>query len=72
MLRARIGLRLGYRAQSGAPWPQVDVKEGLRADPSAQMAQQLGIQLFEVNSQLPLYDGVTGRPVPKDIDDLVR
>lgn len=48
------------------------MKEGLRADPSAQLALQLGVPLFELSSQLPLFDGVTGRPVPKDIDDLVR
>ncbi len=36
------------------------------------MAKQLGLSLYAVTPTLPLYDGVTGQKIPKDMDDVVR
>ncbi|EFJ34490.1 hypothetical protein SELMODRAFT_405878 [Selaginella moellendorffii] len=39
-----------------------------RADPSALICRQLGLGLTSVRGDCPLYDSVTGRKVPADID----
>ncbi|KAK9805594.1 hypothetical protein WJX72_006757 [[Myrmecia] bisecta] len=50
----------------------VDVGKGLRADPSAVVARQLGVPLHQLGNLLPLYDGLTGQPVVPEVDARVE
>ena len=42
------------KRRTGLPWL------GVRADPSATVAEQLGLNLHTLGDKLPLYDGLTG------------
>ncbi len=50
---------------------QTDVTKGARADPSALVAAQLGLQLHALGDSLPLFDGVTGRRVAPETDKVI-
>lgn len=51
------GIEPNATRRTGLPW------RGVRADPSAVVAQQIGLDLHELGNMLPLYDGVTGELV---------
>lgn len=47
---------------------EADVATERRADPSALLCKQLGLELTTLRGDCPLYDSVTGRKVPPDLD----
>jgi lysine-specific histone demethylase 1 len=47
---------------------EADVATERRADPSALLCKQLGLELTTLRGDCPLYDSVTGQKVPADID----
>ena len=47
---------------------QADVERGLQPDPSSFVCKQLGIQLHDLHTNLPLYDGKTGLRVSQGMD----
>lgn len=49
-----------------------NAERGLRCDPSAILAKQVGTELHELKPALPLFDGVTGQPVPQTVDSRVE
>ena len=54
------------KRRTGLPWL------GVRADPSATIAAQLGLALKTLGNKLPLYDGVTGELVSDETDARVE
>ena len=54
------------KRRTGQPWL------GVRADPSATIAAQLGLGLKTLGNKLPLYDGVTGELVSDELDARVE
>ena len=54
------------KRRTGLPWL------GVRADPSATIAAQLGLALKTLGNKLPLYDGVTGELVSDELDARVE
>ena len=54
------------KRRTGLPWL------GVRADPSATIAAQLGLGLKTLGNKLPLYDGVTGELVSDELDARVE
>ena len=54
------------KRRTGQPWL------GVRADPSATIAAQLGLGLKTLGNKLPLYDGVTGELVSDALDARVE
>ncbi|KAG0572419.1 hypothetical protein KC19_VG093600 [Ceratodon purpureus] len=47
---------------------EADVATERRADPSALLCKQLGLELTTLRGDCPLYDSVTGEKVPPDLD----
>jgi hypothetical protein len=47
---------------------EADVATERRADPSAVLCKQLGLELTTLRGDCPLYDSVTGEKVPSDLD----
>lgn len=47
---------------------EADVATERRADPSALLCKQLGLELTTLRGDCPLYDSVTGEKVPPDVD----
>jgi hypothetical protein len=60
------------KTQRGIYGRQADTEEGLRPDPSALVARQLGLSLHELAPELPLYDGVSGARVSPATDAAVE
>jgi monoamine oxidase len=54
------------KRRTGLPWL------GVRADPSATVAEQLGLNLHTLGDALPLYDGLTGALVDEATDARVE
>ena len=54
------------KRRTGLPWL------GVRADPSATVAEQLGLNLHTLGDKLPLYDGLTGALVDDATDARVE
>ncbi|KAK9826354.1 hypothetical protein WJX81_001448 [Elliptochloris bilobata] len=46
----------------------VDLAKGARADPSAIVARQLGVELHDLRRELAIFDGESGEPVPPATD----
>ncbi|GAB2267722.1 hypothetical protein Dimus_002704 [Dionaea muscipula] len=51
---------------------EADVATERRADPSALVCAQLGLELTVLNSDCPLYDVMTGEKVPADLDEALE
>ena len=60
------GCAADAKRRTGLPWL------GVRADPSATIAAQLGLGLKTLGNKLPLYDGVTGELVSDELDARVE
>ncbi|KAA8528713.1 hypothetical protein F0562_036068 [Nyssa sinensis] len=51
---------------------EADVDTERRPDPSSLVCAQLGLELTVLNSDCPLYDVVTGKKVPADLDEALE
>ncbi|XP_024967035.1 lysine-specific histone demethylase 1 homolog 3 [Cynara cardunculus var. scolymus] len=51
---------------------EADVTSQRRPDPSSLICAQLGLELTVLNSDCPLYDTVTGKKVPPDLDEALE
>ncbi|CAI9116870.1 OLC1v1018142C2 [Oldenlandia corymbosa var. corymbosa] len=51
---------------------EADVASERRADPSSLICAQLGLELTVLNSDCPLYDTVTGKKVPSNVDEALE
>ncbi|KAL2892822.1 Lysine-specific histone demethylase 1-like protein 3 [Bienertia sinuspersici] len=51
---------------------EADVASERRPDPSSLICAQLGLELTILNSDCPLFDIVTGRKVPPDVDEALE
>ncbi|KAL0040091.1 hypothetical protein WJX79_005960 [Trebouxia sp. C0005] len=64
-----LGVDMGASIITGVA---TNAERGLRCDPSAILAKQMGRELHELKPALPLFDGVTGQPVPQTVDNRVE
>lgn len=48
------------------------LRSGVPPDPSAVIARQLGLKLVILGEELPIYDAVTGKKVPEEVDSYVE